>query len=88
VIHMSLIKRGEHEFMRYILPKGKSFSHLTDDNVRLLTNHINSIARDNLNGSTPFDLASLLIDKKVLASLGLEKVSPDEVLLKPALFKK
>lgn len=77
-----------HEFIRYILPKGKSFSHLTDDNVRLLTNHINSIARDNLNGSTPFDLASLLIDKKVLASLGLEKVSPDEVLLKPALFKK
>lgn len=77
-----------HEFIRYVLPKGKSFSHLTDDDAKKLTNHINSIARDNLNGATPFDLASLLINKKVLVSLGLEKVSPDEVLLKPALLKK
>jgi len=77
-----------HEFIRYVLPKGKSFSYLTDEDVRKLTNHINSVARDNLNGAAPFDLASILINKKVLASLGLEKVSPDEVLLKPALFKK
>lgn len=77
-----------HEFIRYILPKGKSFSNLTDEDVRKLCNHINSVARDNLNGATPFDLASILINKKVLVSLGLEKVSPDEVLLKPALFKK
>lgn len=77
-----------HEFIRYVLPKGKSFSNLTDEDVRKLTNHINSVARDNLNGTTPFDLASILINKKVLAVLGLEKVSPDDVLLKPALFKK
>lgn len=77
-----------HEFIRYVLPKGKSFSHLNDEDVRKLTNNINSVARDNLNGASPFDLATILINKKVLASLGLEKVSPDEVLLKPALFKK
>ena len=69
-------------------PKGKSFSHLNDEDVRKLTNNVNSVARDNLNGASPFDLATILINKKVLASLGLEKVSPDEVLLKPALFKK
>lgn len=77
-----------HEFIRYVLPKGKSFKNLTPEDATLLTNHINSIARDNLNGATPFDLASLLIDKKVLEKLGLKKVSPDEVLLKPTLFKK
>ena len=77
-----------HEFIRYVLPKGKSFSKLDDNDVRILSNHINSVARDNLNGATPFDLASILINKKVLESLGLEKVSPDEVLLKPALFNK
>ena len=77
-----------HEFIRYVLPKGKSFAQLDDSDILLLTNHINSVARDNLNGATPFDLASLLINKKVLESLGLEKVSPDEVLLKPALFNK
>ena len=77
-----------HEFIRYVLPKGKSFKYLKQEDITLLTNHINSIARDNLNGATPFDLAAILINKKVLVSLGLKKVSPDEVLLKPALFKK
>ena len=77
-----------HEFIRYVLPKGKSFKYLKQEDITLLTNHINSIARDNLNGATPFDLATILINKKVLVALGLKKVSPDEVLLKPALFKK
>jgi IS30 family transposase len=77
-----------HEFIRYVLPKGKGFRQFCQDDITLMTNHINSIARDNLNRTTPFDLASLLIDKKVLVSLGLKKVSPDEVLLKPALLKK
>lgn len=77
-----------HEFIRYVLPKGKSFSHLSEEDAKKLSCHINSVARDNLNGSSPFDLAALLINKKVLESLGLQKVSPDEVLLKPALFKK
>ena len=77
-----------HEFIRYVLPKGKSFKYLKQEDITLLSNHINSTSRDNLNGASPFDLATLLINKKVLVTLGLKKVSPDEVLLKPALFKK
>ena len=77
-----------HEFIRYIIPKGKSMNHLTEDDVRLMTCHINSIARDGLNGQTPFDLAELLLSKKVPEFLGLRKVSPDEVILRPALFRK
>lgn len=77
-----------HEFIRYIIPKGSSMFYLTPEDVRLMTCHINSIARDSLNGQTPFDLASLLISKKVPEFLGLHKISPDEVILKPALLKK
>ena len=77
-----------HEFIRYIIPKGRSMNKLTHDDVRLMTCHINSVARDGLNGQTPFDLAELLLSKKVLTSLGLQKVSPDCVILKPALLKK
>lgn len=77
-----------HEFIRYIIPKGNSMFYLTPEDVRLMTCHINSIARDSLNGQTPFDLASLLISKKVPEFLGLHKISPDEVILKPALLKK
>ena len=76
-----------HEYIRYVLPKGKGFRNLTQDDVTKLTNHINSTARDNLNGATPYDLASLLLNKKVLTSLGLHKVSPDQILLKPVLLK-
>lgn len=77
-----------HEFIRYIIPKGRSMSKLTAEDVRLMTCHINSVARDGLNGQTPFDLAELLLSEKVLTSLGLRKVSPDRVILKPALLKK
>lgn len=77
-----------HEFIRYIIPKGSSMFYLTPEDARLMTCHINSVARDSLNGQTPFDLASLLISKKVPEFLGLRKISPDEVILKPALLKK
>ncbi len=76
-----------HEFIRYIIPKGRSMHKLTEEKVRLMACHINSVARDGLNGQTPFDLAELLLSKKVLTSLGLQKISPDCVILKPALLK-
>ena len=77
-----------HEFIRYILPKGKSFDRLTQEDVTLMTNHINSIARASLNDRTPFELANLLIDKDVFKALELRPIQHDEVHLKPDLFKK
>ena len=62
--------------------------NLTEEDVRLMTCHINSVARDSLNGRTPFDLAEMLLSEKVLTSLGLRRVSPDHVILKPALLKR
>ncbi|NLE26070.1 MAG: IS30 family transposase [Clostridiaceae bacterium] len=77
-----------HEFIRYIIPKGRSMYNLTQDDTFLMARHINSLARDSLNGKCPFDFAELLLNAKVLAYSGQTKVSPDEVLLKPALLKK
>ena len=77
-----------HEYIRYIIPKGRSMQKLTQADVSLMTSHINSTARDNLNGSTPFDLADLLLDKRIPALTGQFKVSPDDVMLKPALINK
>ena len=77
-----------HEFIRYVIPKGRSMQYYTQEDMTLLARHINSTVRDSLNGKTPFDLAALLLDKKVLAFSGRKKVSPDDVLLKPALLKK
>lgn len=53
-----------------------------------MASHINSTARDSLNGATPFDLAELLIDKKIPLLTGQHKVSPDNVMLKPVLIER
>ena len=76
-----------HEFLRYILPKGTSFDAMTQDDITLCINHINSTARGSLNGRTPFELAFMLLDEKLFRLLHLEPVEPDRVLLKPALLK-
>lgn len=77
-----------HEYIRYIIPKGKSFDNRTQKDITLMINHINSTARASLNGSTPFKLAQLLLDVSLLDKLSLKHIEADEVHLKPALFKK
>ena len=77
-----------HEFIRYILPKGTSFDALHQADVTKVINHINSTTRASLNGQTPFKLATLLLDSKLFDVLNLELVEPDKVLLKPALLKR
>ncbi len=76
-----------HEYIRYVIPKDRSMYRYTQDDINLMASHINSTARDSLNGATPFDLADLLLDKKIPALAGQFKVSPDEVILKPALIE-
>ena len=76
-----------HEFIRYVLPKGKTFKNLTQEKVTLMMNHINSTARASLNDKTPWELAQLLMNHSVLDALSLEKIPAKEVHLKPALIK-
>jgi IS30 family transposase len=77
-----------HEYIRYVIPKGRSFDDYTQEDITLMINHINSTARDSLNGRNPFELASLLLDRFVLETLGLKKIEHDDVLLKPSLLRK
>lgn len=77
-----------HEYIRYILPKGISFNNLTQEDITLMINHINSATRTSLNGNTPFKLAQMLLDNSLLDKLSLKHIEADEVHLKPALLKK
>lgn len=76
-----------HEFIRQVLPKGYSFEKLTQADATLLANHINSVARDSLNGLCPYDAAKDFIAKKLPYLLNLRKIKPDEVMLRPTLLK-
>ena len=77
-----------HEFIRYVLPKGTSMNSLTQQDIDLMINHINSLTRTSLNNSTPYDLAKILLGKEVLKKLNLKKVPANEIQLNTKLLKK
>jgi IS30 family transposase len=76
-----------HEYIRYIIPKGKSFEGLTKENVRDMMNHINSTARPDLGNKSPLELALREFGEETLAKLGMKLIPPDEVCLNPQLIK-
>lgn len=77
-----------HEFIRYILPKGSTFDSLTQRDVTKLSSHINSTARASLNGLAPIKLAQMLIDKHLVNAFGIKEVPYDDIVLTPQLLNK
>lgn len=77
-----------HEYIRYVLPRGKSFNPYTQQDIVLLLNHINSTRRSKLDGKTPFELAKSPEFQRLKAALGLKAIPADEVNLTPRLLKK
>lgn len=74
-----------HEFIRYVLPKGTSFDDLTQEHTNLLMNHINNVCRDSLDGKSPYELA---LHMDFLEKLNLYKITKDKVNLSRNLLKK
>ena len=77
-----------HEFIRYVLPKGTSFDNLLQTDVDLMINHINSLGRASLNWSSPYDIAKLLLGNETLKKLNLKRIPTDEIQLNTKLLKK
>ena len=76
-----------HEYIRYVLPKGTSFDELTQEKVNILMSNINSTSRDILNGMTPYDATLTILTKGQMKKLGTSKIDADEVNLSPRLLK-
>ena len=88
--HMSCQKgmiEKNHEFIRYILPKGSSFKNITQEDCDLFMNNINSLCRDSLNGKSPYEAMLFLCDEYVLKSLNCYYIKPDEVILNDSLLE-
>ena len=75
-----------HEYIRWVLPKGSSFDDLSWHDVAMLASHINSVARDSLDGLTPYKAMENL-NPSLLEKVYLMPVSPYEVTLTPSLLK-
>lgn len=77
-----------HELIRRVIPKGASFDQLTQEDVSLMMNHINSYKRKKLNNRSPYETFSFYYGEEVLHKLGCSQVAANDIMLKPTLLKK
>ena len=77
-----------HEYIRYVLPKGKSFIPYTQEDITLLMNHINSTKRPGLKYRAPYELIEDEDEdmKALMDLLKMHLIPADEVHLKPDLL--
>ena len=79
-----------HEFIRYVIPKGTSLNPYTQDDMTLLMNHINSTKRPGLDNKSPYDLISEDDEDmhRLMKLLDLKPIPADEVNLTKNLLRK
>ena len=77
-----------HEYIRYIIPKGTSMDNYNQSDIDLMMSHINSTAREVLNFAIPFDMASIYLGMDTMKKLNFSKIHPDNIILKPYLINK
>ena len=77
-----------HEYIRYVIPKGKSFDYYTQKDISMLANHINSTARPSLQGDCPYEMVSAKDTdmNKLMQLLDMYQIPADKIVLTPALL--
>lgn len=75
-----------HEEIRRILPKGRQLDGLAQNDVSLAMSHVNSYPRPSLGDKSPIEMFESIYGKGILAKLGIRKIPPNEVTLKPQLL--
>ena len=70
-----------HEFIRYIIPKGITFDKLTKQNIIDMMNNINNVSRKSLNFETPYNLFKSIYGDEITKKLHLQPIKKDEVNL-------
>ena len=78
-----------HEYIRYILPKGRDFSDLNDEKIIRIMNHINSTKRMGIARKSPYELIHPedLAMKILMKELKMDSIPPDDVHLMPTLIR-
>ena len=77
-----------HEFIRRVVPKGKSFDELAQADIDLMMNHINSYRRNKLNGKSPYEAFCFYYGEELAQKLGCHEVDAANINLTPRLLKK
>ena len=77
-----------HEFIRRFFPKGSSFDHCTQEDIRIMMDHINSYHRESIGGRSPYEMFSFMYGEEILKLLKCHTVPASEVTLKKSVFRK
>lgn len=77
---------NNHEFIRRIIPRGKSMNNYNQEKIDLMMSHINSYLRAELGGHSPYDVFSFMYGPTILEKLNIRRIDPSEVTLKPSLL--
>ena len=75
-----------HEFIRYIVPKGSSFESLSQEKATLMASHINSYVRKSL-GGCPYDMALAYFGEEFIKRSEIRRIDPDLVTMSYKLIK-
>ena len=79
---------NNHLNLRKVLPKGRTFENLSQDDIDLMLSHVNSLARKSLNDVPAITLFETIYGKDILKKLGITLISPNAVCLLPDLINK
>ena len=79
---------NNHEFIRRVLPKLASFDDLTQADITLMIDHINSYTRANLGNRSPYEMFRFFYGQEILEVLGAHFICPNDILLRPELLKR
>ena len=77
-----------HEFIRYIIPKGITFDQQTKKNVIYMMNNINNVKRKSMEYKTPYELFKNIYGEECTKKLHLTHIKQDEVDLSYKLLIK
>lgn len=77
-----------HEYIRYILPKGTSFASLTQDDCYLIASHINSTPRLSLNNHSPYNSILFFLGQNNIDKLQIKKIDYNDIDLSYRLLRK
>lgn len=78
---------NNHEFIRRIIPKSTALGQYTQSQIDIMMDHINSYGRPELGDKSPYEMFEFYYGKEILDLLGVHKIVPNEIILKPELLK-
>ena len=76
-----------HEFIRYIIPKGITFDNLNNENIINMMNNINNVKRKSMEFKTPYLVFTKIYGEKISKTLHLHHIDEEDVDLSYKILK-